>query len=237
MDVFVEPSSALPLHQQVCRLLLREIMAGRLVDGQKLPPEREMAAEMGIAVGTLRKALGALSDQGMLERVHGSGNYVRAGVEISGIYSFFRLELASGGGVPSARVYSVDRLPKPQDAPSFGHHAEAHRIRRLRYLDQVPAALEEIWLDAGWAETLSVQDLTASLYLYYKTRLGLWITSAEDRTSVSTTPTWAAEPFALAPGAPCGYVTRRSRAQDGHIAEISRTWFDPERAVYVQRLT
>jgi len=44
---------AAPLYAVVERHLLREIMAGRLADGARLPPEREMAAEFGVAVGTL----------------------------------------------------------------------------------------------------------------------------------------------------------------------------------------
>ncbi len=47
----------LPLHVQVSELLAREIQAGIIPDGERLAPERQMAAQMGIAVGTLRKAL------------------------------------------------------------------------------------------------------------------------------------------------------------------------------------
>ncbi|MGB0746959.1 MAG: YmdB family metallophosphoesterase, partial [Alphaproteobacteria bacterium] len=51
---------ALPIYQQVSELLTREIAAGRLLDGQRLPPERAMAAEHGVTVRTLRKALAEL---------------------------------------------------------------------------------------------------------------------------------------------------------------------------------
>ena len=69
---------ALPVHQQISEMLIREIAAGRIIEGEKLPPERDMAAGLGIAVGTLRKALGDLERKGLLSRVQGSGNYVRA---------------------------------------------------------------------------------------------------------------------------------------------------------------
>ena len=42
-------------------MLIRDIAAGRLSEGERLPPEREMAAELGIAVGTLRQALADLT--------------------------------------------------------------------------------------------------------------------------------------------------------------------------------
>ena len=67
--------------RRICRsarLLIREIMAGRLADGARLPSEREMAAGLNVAVGTLRRGLQDLQDKGLLERIQGSGNYVRA---------------------------------------------------------------------------------------------------------------------------------------------------------------
>ena len=237
MDTLPDPATAPPLHVQIGRLLLREIMAGRYPEGQRLPPERELAASMGVAVGTLRKALAALADQGVLERVQGSGNYVRSGAELSGIYSFFRLELPEGGGVPSARVLSVATTALPAGLPGFGKLAQTQRIRRLRFLDQIPVALEEIWLDAAWSGTLSADDLPEALYRHYRERFGLRIVAAEDRVGVAPAPDWAVPPFHPAPGVPCGHVLRAARGQDGAVAEVSRTWFDPERAVYVQRLT
>jgi hypothetical protein len=122
------------MHQQISEMLIREIAAGRMIDGEKLPPEREMATGLSIAVGTLRKALADLDRKGLLERIQGSGNYVRARPDVASIYSMFRLELVEGGGLPTARVLSVDRLPKTADMPQFGSNAEGHRIRRLRSL-------------------------------------------------------------------------------------------------------
>lgn len=216
-------------------MLLRDIMAGRLVDGQRLPPERDMAAEMGISVGTLRKALAELHAQGLLERVQGSGNYIRSSAEVSGLYSFFRLERPEGGGVPAAETLSVDWLSVPRDLP--GLSGVGHRIRRLRLLDDVPVALEEIWLAARWAERLVPSDLGPSLYRHYRQALGLWIVSAEDRVSTAPAPDWADPRFSVRPQELCTYVVRVSQAQDGTTAESSRTWADPSRAVYVQRLT
>ena len=53
---------SLPVYLQISERLIREIGAGRLPDGARLPPEREMAASFSISVGTLRKALAELFD-------------------------------------------------------------------------------------------------------------------------------------------------------------------------------
>jgi len=225
----------LPVHLQISEMLIREIAAGRLADGARLPTEREMAANLGIAVGTLRRALADLTGKGLLDRIQGSGNYVRARAELLGVYAFFRLERIGGGGLPTAEALSVERLPKPADLPQFGSALEAHRIRRLRRLDGEPAAVEEIWLDASRAERLARDDLSESLYLHYRLALGFSIVRAEDRIAVAPVPDWAPDEFTPRPGAVVGFVERIAWAGDGTSVEYSRTWFDPGAARYVTR--
>jgi GntR family transcriptional regulator len=227
---------ALPLYLQISELLIRDIAAGRLIDGERLPPERDMAANLGIAVGTLRQALGALASKGLVERIQGSGNYIRAKADPSSVYALLRIELLSGGGLPTARVLSVDRLPKDPGLPAFGTSPEGHRIRRLRFLSGTVAAVEEIWLDGALLDHLAADDLSDSLYLFYRQRLNLWIARAEDRVGLGTVPDWAPPEFPHKPGTPLPKITRITWGQDGQSVEASFTWYDPEKVAYVARL-
>ena len=229
-------SGSLPIYLQFAELLARDIAAGRLVDGEKLAPERDMAAELGIAVGTLRKALAELQNRGLLQRVQGSGNYIRAISDPKSVYAMFRLELIKGGGLPTAEVLSVERLKKTGELPEFGSSDEGHRIRRIRRLSGQVAALEEIWLDGSYVEAIAPEDLSESLYLYYRKQLGLWIAMVEDRVGLDAVPDWAPPVFGQKAGAPIAHVLRISHAQDGMVAEVSRTWFDHSVARYVSRL-
>ena len=56
--------------------ILREITMGNYPRGSVLPPEREMAEQIGVSYMTLRKAVGALVEEHYLERAHGSGTFV-----------------------------------------------------------------------------------------------------------------------------------------------------------------
>lgn len=228
---------ALPLYVQISELLIREINAGRLVDGERLPPERDFAEQLGTSVGTLRKALADLTEKGLLERVQGSGNYVRAKPDAKSVYAFFRVELLEGGGLPTAEILSVDRVAKPSDLPEFGTCDEGHRIRRLRRLNGKPAVLEEIWLDGSYAQNVTREDLRESLYLFYRESLGLWITRAEDRLGMAAVPDWSVPEFGPRPGSPCVMASRTSWSQEGARAEFSRNWIDTDLATYVARIT
>ena len=74
---------------------------------------------------------------------------------------------------------TADQGQPPGRQDRVGH--PLRRTVRRRFVGKKFAALEEIWLDAAYAETLTMTDLSESLYLHYRTRLGLWITRAEDR--------------------------------------------------------
>lgn len=230
-------TAPLPGYLRIAETLTRDISAGRLVDGQRLPPERQMAGDLGVAVGTLRNALAELEQRGLLIRRQGSGNYIREGSGPQGIYALFRLELLTGGGLPTARVLSVDRRPKPADLPDFGSGPDAHRIRRLRLLSGIPASVEEIWFCASYAERMDRAALSESLYLHYRRQYGLIIARAEDRIAQAPLPDWSPAEFPHAPGTGLPVVLRLSQTGAGRVAEISRNWFDPDVAQYVVRLT
>ena len=78
-----------------------------------------------------------------------------------------------------------------------------------------------------------IQD---SLYLTYKRALKLWISRAEDRVGIGAVPDWSPTAFALPPGTVTAYIERLSWAQRAEAVEFSRTWYDTEKALYVQRL-
>ncbi len=227
----------LPLHLEVSEMLAREIKAGVLMEGEKLEPERTMAKRLGIAVGTLRKALAELHEKGLIKRVQGSGNYVGNVDEVSTIYGFFRLELLSGGGLPSATTLSVEPANTLDSRVGFSKDGDYYRLRRLRYLNQVGVALEEIWLDASYVKLpLATSTMTDSLYQFYKERLGFWIARVEDSVSASAPPDWRPDDFCPeASGDTWGFVERRSWDQHGQQAEYSMTWFNCSVARYVAR--
>ncbi len=57
---------------------LRErIVTGRLKPGERLPSEAHLAAQYMVSTPTLRNALAVLQAEGLIEKTHGKGNFVR----------------------------------------------------------------------------------------------------------------------------------------------------------------
>jgi GntR family transcriptional regulator len=236
--------NSLPLYIQISELLTREIAAGLYTQGDRLPPESELARTLEVAVGTLRKALAELEARGLLERRQGSGTYVK-GLDLGGaqarqggqssVYGFFKLELLRGGGLPTASVIDFEKIATP--APFLASFTKTcYRVRRLRSLGGMPVAIEEIYFDARHGGDLKIEDLGEALYQFYQNRLGFWIARAEDHIGLGEVPAWSPSLFTPTIGQACPSVERVSWSGKNAIEEYSVTWFDPARCRYVNRM-
>jgi GntR family transcriptional regulator len=198
-----------------------------------------LAVTLDVAVGTLRKALSELETRGLLERRQGSGTYVRAldvdAATRPSVYGFFKLELLRGGGLPTASIIDFQKIATPEMfQASFS--PSCYRVRRLRSLGGLPVAIEEIYFDAQHEPHLKIEDLGEALYQFYQSRLGFWISHAEDHVGLGTVPDWSPSLFAPSIGSQCTSVERVSWSGKNKIEEYSITWFDPERCRYVNRM-
>ncbi|MDR1586245.1 MAG: FadR family transcriptional regulator [Treponema sp.] len=66
------------IYEEVVDMIIQRIRTGDLEVGQKLPPERVLAEEMGVSRTSLREALRALESMGYIHSVTGGGNYVNS---------------------------------------------------------------------------------------------------------------------------------------------------------------
>jgi GntR family transcriptional repressor for pyruvate dehydrogenase complex len=103
-DLFVEVSrSSTPkaIEEQIKHL----IVSRQLVTGDALPPERQFAARLGVSRSTLREALRALTEEGIIAARQGSGWAVQpnAGTAASNLAVYFRLEDVTFEQVTEAR--------------------------------------------------------------------------------------------------------------------------------------
>ena len=65
--------------EQVVAFVRGQIERKRLRPGDRLPPERELAMQIGVSRPTVRMGLHALGAMGCVESRHGSGTYIPAG--------------------------------------------------------------------------------------------------------------------------------------------------------------
>ncbi|MGD0580751.1 MAG: PLP-dependent aminotransferase family protein, partial [Bryobacteraceae bacterium] len=81
-----------PLYRQLFDFVREEILSGRLLQGEKIPPTRELAVQLGLNRMTISSAYELLESEGLIRTHVGRGSFVAAPPEL-----FADVALASSG--------------------------------------------------------------------------------------------------------------------------------------------
>ena len=76
MKIAVDENLDIPIYRQVAGAITGEIKKGQLEYGHKLPTVRQLADELGIAKGTIKRAYDDLEATGMISKTRGRGTFV-----------------------------------------------------------------------------------------------------------------------------------------------------------------
>lgn len=227
---------ALPAWAQIEEDLGRRI--ARLDVGARLPPERQLAGELGVSRSTVRQALGALSGRGLVERGVGRGTFVaRPKVELDlRRVAGFTARAEQAGLIATARVVeaSEQRPPEPVAAAlELGPDAPALRIRRVRSAGGLPLVLEDSWLPADPFRALTAGDLRGSLYAAMGARFAAEPVRAIERLEPVLARAYEAGELGVTRGAPLMLIERTAWAADGRPVEYARDLHRGDRSRFV----
>ncbi|ACU71536.1 transcriptional regulator, GntR family [Catenulispora acidiphila DSM 44928] len=160
-----------PLWSQTADLLVEHIARRGLSAGAKLPPERDLCAQLDISRVTLRKALLHLVDRGVLTATQGRGWFVASRVaarewpdDLESFTATARRKHMTPGAivlvqeVRPATLDEGDRLDVPAGTPLV-------HLERIRLLNGVRIALDRTLLPLDAAPAVPDLDFTtASLF-------------------------------------------------------------------------
>ncbi|WP_336492815.1 GntR family transcriptional regulator [Methylobacterium nigriterrae] len=201
-----------PLYRQVHDTLLRRLAEGVWQPGQILPSEGELARELGVSQGTVRKALDALTADSLLVRRQGRGTFVAEHDDKQSVFRFFKLRSEAGGeAAPESRVLARAEAPASvdeRDRLGLVRQARVVRIERLRALDGRVCLIEAIALPASLFPGIAALDLPNTLYSLYANRFGLTIAVARERLRAVALSAREAGHLGAAPGSPALEIDR-----------------------------
>lgn len=72
----VDPELDIPIYRQLVDKIRAAVKMGDLVPGQQLPTVQELADQLGVAKGTIKRAYDELGNMGVLEKIQGRGTFV-----------------------------------------------------------------------------------------------------------------------------------------------------------------
>jgi GntR family transcriptional regulator len=224
----VEPEPGQSRYAALAAALRQRVIDGEWPPGTPLPAETRLAAEHGVALGTLRRALEMLAEQGLIERRHGKGTFVRGGLSGAPMMRFFRFG-EGDGEMPQSRILSRQSVAASAEVArrlGLGRGDPVLRLQRLRSLGGQPRLVEDIWLPLPLFAPLldaPLADWGDLLYPFFAERCGVAIARATDEIGFAPLTAAQARSLALPAGHPGVAVTRQAHDLAGRCVEFRIT--------------
>ncbi|WP_238017151.1 FCD domain-containing protein [Dactylosporangium sp. AC04546] len=144
------------------RAIQEMIVDGRLVPGQRLPPERELSELLGISRPTLRETIRSLVSMNILESRHGAGTFV-ASLDTADLLEPLQFVMALNERTID-ELFEARLVLEPALAALAAERAGAEQVAALRAaLDDPDPMIADVRLHALLAETAGNALLAAML--------------------------------------------------------------------------
>ena len=86
MNIFLDYHSRTPIYEQIKEQIVLDISRGILKKDDQLPSLRQLSAQLGININTVKRALSELEAQGVIYSVAGKGIFISGNAESQNIY-------------------------------------------------------------------------------------------------------------------------------------------------------
>lgn len=216
-------------------LRLRDQIAAGIAEqrwkpGEAIPSETELAAIHKVALGTVRHAIDVLVGEGLVERAHGRGTFVRRPCFSKSLLRCLHIPSLEAGVTPHlvSRILERAALPAPPEvAARLGLAAGADTIRlvRQKWVERRVLRCEEIWLPKARFAAMLTVDLAAigdDLYPAFERLCGQLVATAEETLTAEVVGPEHASLLGVAVGQPVVVIERLTRGYDRQPLEWRR---------------
>ncbi len=208
----VESLGFRPLYRQVRDRLIRRLVDGVWAPGEPLPSEIQLAAELGVSQGTVRKALDAMAAENLVVRRQGRGTFVARHDEERIMFQFFKLVGDDGQRTfPQSKVLALSLAranAAERAALKLAKDTRVIRIRRLRSIKGAPVIVENIALPEPMFPGLAAMEPPNNLYGLYAMRFGVTVASTREQLKAVSVCEADAEALGATPGVPALKIDR-----------------------------
>lgn len=221
----------LPLYHRLRDAFAEQIAQRQWRPEESIPTEAELAKEHRVSIGTVRKAIDELVDDGVLERFQGRGTFVRRPQFNSSLFRFFRFYRGgqAENRIPASRILKREVAEPPPAVASalrLQPGTAAIHFSRLRTVDNQPLLLETIWLPMHrFAPLLKMdpREFGDLLYPLYEQHCGMAVASAEETLTAEVAAAKYARSLGVAVGSPLIVIDRLALAYDREPLEWRRS--------------
>jgi len=216
-----------PLYAQVKHKLLERLINKLWMPGDALPSEQQLAVELGVSQGTVRKALDELTDENIVVRRQGRGTFVAEHTQERALFQYFMLSPDEGkkddNHFPQSQLLSLDSgsaTHRERAALDLAANDQVWRLERNRSLQDAPLIAEKIVLPKLLFDGLDeIKPLPNNVYALFDQTFGQSIVRAEEKLKAVAAEEAYAKRLGCATGTPLLRIDRIAFALSGRPVE------------------
>ena len=202
-----------PLYAQVEEIIRKRLINNYWKPGEALPSEFELAAELSVSQGTVRKALNDMVAENLLERRQGRGTFVSEYTERRALFLYFNLKSKDGDqAMPFSRTLACEQRPATEIERTkleLGPGANVVAMHRVRELQEQPVIVERLTLPQNLFPGLGGDlKLPENLYRFYQGEYGITVAKASESVSAVAAEALEAQLLGIMPDAPLLEIDR-----------------------------
>lgn len=171
-------------YKKIASEIANEIKEGKYCDTNKLPTEEELSERYDVSRTTVRKSISLLTTKGLVYQVQGSGVFVRESAfknyvsleELKGLTRDFPDSKIKSEVIKIEVIKSDEKISKKMKC-EVG--TNLYYIKRLRYKEDIPYAIEKTYFNKNIVPYLSEEIAKNSIYSYILEDLKLSIGFAD----------------------------------------------------------
>lgn len=224
-----EAASSEPLYVRL-KHTLRTLIATELSPGDQLPSETVLCETYGLSRTTVRLALGALADEGIISRQQGRGSFVTPPKRPVSSAEDMADALAEIGHLLDLRVVSLESmLPDERVAETLqvSSTASVYKVRRVWLMEDLPFCYQVSYVPVALIPGLTVTALETDPG--YASQTGLFDAASarvEESVEAILADRYRASVLGISPRSPLLAVERVIYIRTGRPGEYNRSFYD-----------
>jgi len=226
------------LYQKVDNIIRQRLIDNVWKPGDALPSEMQLADELDVSQGTVRKALNDMVTENLLFRRQGLGTFVSEHTERRALFLYFSIVGNDGSRLlPESNILSCEeKIPTPEEAEKLqlNQGDMIVQFRRIRFFNNVPIIVETISLPLehfpGFGTDVEPPN---NLFRFYQSAYGITVAKAEEHLKAVRASAEETDLLGIAEGAPLLEIDRIAKMLDSRPVEWRVSHCDTSNYRYV----
>ncbi|MEQ9310006.1 MAG: GntR family transcriptional regulator [Balneolaceae bacterium] len=227
-----------PRHQQITEHLRSDIKNNEFLPGDKLPSEKRLCEYFDVSRITVRQALKALENEGLIFKKQGLGAFVSDEKDNQALVHLtdFSEDMRRAGYKSSSKLIRFKKVAPVVEINTILElppTSSLIRIDRVRLGNDKPVAFDITWLPGSYGQLLLDEDLTnKTIYEILEDTYSIPISAGKYKFTAIVADENIAKHLKIDVGSPIFEIDRCSRTTAGKKVYFQKRYNNPEYITY-----